>query len=77
MNCNHEWYVFSTELSHVCLMVECRNCGAFGMVDDPSKEEWGDAFHAPSNPGDGPKQQRRLSTIKAGSNGFIKRNRIN
>ena len=50
MNCNHEWYVFSTELSHVCLMVECQKCGAFGTVDDPSKEEWGDAFHAPSNP---------------------------
>lgn len=31
-------------------MVQCVNCGTAGTVDDPSKEEWSEAFHAPSNP---------------------------
>lgn len=49
-NCNHEWVVFSTAIQDVCLLVECVRCGAFGTVDDPSKEEWGEAFHASDNP---------------------------
>jgi hypothetical protein len=46
----HEWVVFSTALKDVCLMVQCVNCGAMGTVDDPSEEEWSEAFHAPSRP---------------------------
>lgn len=47
---NHEWVVFSTALQDVCLMLQCLNCGMHGTVDDPTKEEWREAFHAPSNP---------------------------
>jgi hypothetical protein len=31
-------------------MVQCVRCGRYGTVDDPSKEEWSTAFHAPSRP---------------------------
>src|SRR5690349_11366664 len=50
VECNHEWVVFSTALQDVCLMLECVSCGALGTVDDPSEEEWGEAFHAPDEP---------------------------
>jgi hypothetical protein len=46
----HEWVVFSTALRDVCLMVQCVECGASGTVDDPTKEEWSEAFHAPTRP---------------------------
>ena len=46
----HEWVVFSTALKDCCLMLECVNCGLYGTVDDPSKEEWSKAFHAPLKP---------------------------
>ncbi len=49
-DCNHEWVVFSTALQEVCLMVECVECGAFGTVDDPTKQEWRRAFSASSHP---------------------------
>ncbi|MCD0459568.1 hypothetical protein [Roseiconus lacunae] len=48
--CNHEWVVFSTAIDDGCLMVQCVNCGAHGSVDDPSPEEWSEAFHAPTHP---------------------------
>lgn len=48
--CEHEWVVFSTAIADVCLMLECQKCGAYGTVNDPTAEEWGDAFHAPGNP---------------------------
>jgi hypothetical protein len=47
---NHEWVVFSTALADVSLMVRCDGCGAWGTVDDPSAEEWSEAFHAPTKP---------------------------
>ena len=51
MNVHHHiWIVFSTEVTRCCLMLECAECGTFGTVDDPTIEEWGQAFHAPSNP---------------------------
>jgi hypothetical protein len=31
-------------------MVQCVECGAYGTVDDPTKEEWSEAYHAPSRP---------------------------
>lgn len=46
----HEWVVFSTALKECCLMLQCVECGAMGTVDDPTSEEWSEAFHAPSKP---------------------------
>jgi hypothetical protein len=49
--CNtHEWAVFSTFVEDRALFVQCVECGASGTVDDPSKNEWKRAFHAPSRP---------------------------
>jgi hypothetical protein len=31
-------------------MLQCVECGEFGTVDDPSEEEWSEAFHAPAHP---------------------------
>jgi len=50
MNHQHEWVVFSTALAEGRLMLQCVECGAMGTVDEPSKEEWSEAFHAPSRP---------------------------
>lgn len=50
-NCDgHEWVVFSTCLGTGELMCQCVNCGAFGVVQNPTREEWGHAFTAPSHP---------------------------
>jgi hypothetical protein len=46
---NHDWHVFSTILDKSSLLVRCE-CGAVGVVEDPSKAEWNKAFHAPSHP---------------------------
>jgi hypothetical protein len=48
--CNHEWQVTSTALQDVCLIVRCVKCDEVGTVDDPTENEWCDAFHSPSNP---------------------------
>ena len=48
--CEHEWVVFSTALAEVCLMLQCVKCHAMGSIDDPSKEEWAEAFNAPARP---------------------------
>ena len=47
---DHEWVVFSTALSEGSLMLQCVQCGAMGTVDQPTKEEWNDAFHASTCP---------------------------
>ena len=31
-------------------MLNCTKCGAMGTVNEPSNEEWSEAFHAPSKP---------------------------
>jgi hypothetical protein len=46
----HEWVVYSTALNEVWLMLQCVECGLLGTVEDPSPEEWSEAFHAPSSP---------------------------
>ena len=46
----HEWAVFSTALKECWLMLQCVECGIMGTVEDPTKEEWAEAFHAPSQP---------------------------
>jgi hypothetical protein len=47
---SHEWVAFSTALSEGWIMVQCVECGLHGTIEDPSKEEWGEASHAPSRP---------------------------
>ena len=47
---NHSWIVFSTALKDRCLMLNCKDCGVMGTVDDPTSEEWARAFKAPSKP---------------------------
>jgi hypothetical protein len=56
--CDHEWVVFSTALQEVCLLVECVECGAFGTIDDPSEEEWCEAYYAPDEPYGWPEKSR-------------------
>lgn len=46
----HEWVVFSTALKECWLMLQCVECGIMGTVEEPTKEEWAEAFHAPSQP---------------------------
>jgi len=48
--CEHEWMVFSTALTERCLLLGCSKCTASGSVDKPTKEEWSQAYYAPSNP---------------------------
>lgn len=50
MEHQHEWVVFSTALQDRALMLECVSCRAFGVVKDPSSEEWAAGYHAPSAP---------------------------
>ena len=45
-----DWWVFSTALRDGVLMLTCKKTGAYGIVRDPTKKEWSDAFFAPSNP---------------------------
>lgn len=46
----HEWVVYSTALQEHWLMLQCVECGTLSTVDDPTREEWGRAFRAPSRP---------------------------
>ena len=46
----HRWFVFSTALEEVCLLLACGECGRVAIVRDPSREEWRRAFYAPENP---------------------------
>src|SRR5262249_37322289 len=50
MSCEHEWVVFSTALQRGALILECMGCHAFGVVEDPTSEGWGEAHDAPSQP---------------------------
>jgi len=44
----HKWWVFSTATRTVSLLVYCKQCGCTGVVNNPTKKEWGRAFTAPS-----------------------------
>src|SRR5688572_18862286 len=46
----HEWWVYGTARKQRWLMLRCSGCGAEGSVDDPSEEEWDEAYEAPSRP---------------------------
>ena len=45
-----DWWVVSTALLDVVLIVHCRRTGAMGVVRDPTSPEWGQAFYAPDSP---------------------------
>lgn len=45
-----EWWVFSTAIKDVVLMLTCAKTGAYGIVRDPSRVEWKAAFFAPTEP---------------------------
>lgn len=47
---SHKWVVFSTALKERWLLLRCVECGAMATVNDPTKDEWSEAFHAPSRP---------------------------
>jgi len=47
---HHTWVVFSTALGDGWIMLQCVDCGMHATVEDPTSEEWGQAFHAPSRP---------------------------
>jgi hypothetical protein len=47
---DHVWFVYSTALLDVCLLVRCLGCGATGYVADPTTDEWSRAFNAPTDP---------------------------
>jgi hypothetical protein len=46
----HEWVVFSTDTGEGWLMLQCVLCGKHAAVEDPSRDEWAEAFYAPSRP---------------------------
>lgn len=46
----YDWWVYSTALADVFLMVECRLTGKRGYIPNPTREEWKAAFHAPGEP---------------------------
>src|SRR5262245_45108773 len=51
MTCNeHEYVVFSTATEEGWLMLQCVRCGFHATVDNPSEQEWSEAFHALSRP---------------------------
>ena len=39
-NHTHDWYVFSTEMSTISLLVKCE-CGDVGLVGDPLQRRMG------------------------------------
>lgn len=46
----HEWFVFSTSLAQVWIMVHCRVCRSIGTVKYPTMAEWDTACDAASKP---------------------------
>jgi hypothetical protein len=45
-----DWWVYSTAVGDGAILVENRTTGQRAVVSEPTPEEWGAAFHAPSNP---------------------------
>jgi hypothetical protein len=51
MRCDvHEWVVYTVVLKQGFLMLQCVNCGLHATVEDPSEEEWSEAYYAPLRP---------------------------
>ena len=66
-----DWWVFSTALEDVVLMLECRNTGAYGIVRNPTRKEWREAFYAPSKPYRWTQPERVEIVSEAGSSGIV------
>jgi hypothetical protein len=50
-NCEHQWWVYSTAIADPPkIMVQCRLCKVLGSTEHYTKGEWGQAYHAPSEP---------------------------
>ena len=47
---DRDWWVYSTVTRDVLLLLVCHKTGAVGIVRNPTKQEWAEAFHAPGNP---------------------------
>ena len=45
-----DWWVYSTVIDGRAILVQDRSSGTRGSINDPTDEEWGRAFHAPSKP---------------------------
>ena len=61
-----DWWVFSTATRDVVLMVECQITGAFGIIRNPTQEEWDEAFHAPSAPYPWMGEPSRVEVVQEG-----------
>ena len=61
---DRDWRVFSTNLTTVELMLRCAKTDAFGVVPNPTAEEWERAFHAPSHPYRWPKSEYGRVVVK-------------
>jgi|TARA_B100002003_G_scaffold190251_1_gene179162 phage FluMu protein Com len=48
--CKHKWVVFSTAINDGYVIVQCGECKTIGAIENPTKEEWGDAYYAPDFP---------------------------
>ena len=44
----HAWVIYSTALCPPVIEARCW-CGAAGVIEEHSREEWKEAFHAPSS----------------------------
>lgn len=42
--CEHEWYVYRCVISTVSIQVSCLWCETWGVVHDPTADEWERAY---------------------------------
>ena len=67
INQNYNWWVYSTAIADRVLMVRCAKTGTHGIVRNPTKQEWSEAFHAPLDPY--PWLEPERVEIRRGNNG--------
>jgi hypothetical protein len=61
---DYEWWVFSTCIGTVELMLRCAKTDAFGVVPNPTRAEWKRAFHAPGRHYRWPKKEYGRVVVK-------------
>ncbi len=61
---DHDWWVFSTCIGTVELMLRCAKTDAFAVVPNPTEEEWKRAYYAPKNPYRWPKSEYGRVVVK-------------
>lgn len=49
-DCKHEWYVFAVTHEKKSLLLQCRKCKMYGVVNNPTKEEWKEAEKVEKGP---------------------------